>query len=43
MELILLKVKAYSCNLMASSISGAPPPGISPLFLTRDLTTQRAS
>ena len=38
-----LRVLAYWASFWASSTSMAPPPGMIPLFLTRHLTTQRAS
>mmetsp|Transcript_16167 Transcript_16167/g.39090 ORF Transcript_16167/g.39090 Transcript_16167/m.39090 type:complete len:238 (+) Transcript_16167:383-1096(+) len=37
------KVRAQAANFTASSISGAPPPGIIALFFTRERTTHRAS
>ena len=42
-EFISLRVLENSYNYIANSISGAPPPGIKPLFFTRDLTTHKAS
>lgn len=38
-----VRVFAWSINFCDTSISGAPPPAIKAFFLTRHLTTQRAS
>ena len=43
MDLAPVKVLAIYVNLKDKWISGAPPPGISPLLLTKLLTTHKAS